>query len=300
MIPILVTGPGRSGTTLLMGILAHLPQVCVAELIPYETKLLSYYATAYHTLTQPADPVRSMHPDLLRKDGFSVGFNPFNDAIYNSVFHDKTRAKDFFGNFVPMEIQPIFAKIIDEYYQRLSIDQGKLAPIYFAEKSNDIDPWPRTFARQSFPHIKELVLYRDPRDLYCSRKAFFRYDPKRAMQEVTFTCHTLIEILDQGGKDLLAISYENLVLQLSYVLHQLSVFLEIPVSALEPDVQNALFHGHGTSGSPMASIGRWATDMTLEEQAAGHEAWHEFLPQLGYDQDNSSVGPRPNVPKSGT
>jgi hypothetical protein len=40
--------------------------------------------------------------------------------------------------------------------------------------------------------------------------------------------------------------------------------------------------------------------MTLEEQAAGHEAWHEFLPQLGYDQDNSSVGPRPNVPKSGT
>ena len=138
MIPILVTGPGRSGTTLLMGILAHLPQVCVAELIPYETKLLSYYATAYHTLNSP-QPGKVDASRSAEKEWVSVGFNPFNDAIYNSVFHDKTRAKDFFGNFVPMEIHPIFAKIIDEYYQRLSIDQGKLAPIYFAEKSNDID-----------------------------------------------------------------------------------------------------------------------------------------------------------------
>jgi len=295
MIPILVTGPGRSGTTLLMGVLASLPQVSVAELIPYEVKLLAYYATAYRTLTAPADHPRSMHPDRLRRDEVSVGFNPFNNSIFNSVFNERGIVDDFFENFVPEKIRRAFADIIVEYYSRLAKDQGKVAPRYFAEKSNDIAPWPRTFARAAFPSIKEVVLFRDPRDLYCSRKAFFRYDTVRAMAEVTHTCRTLADILDHGGTDLLAVSYESLILQPAQSLGMLSIFLDIPVRMLDPDAQRGLFTGHGTSGTPRASIGRWKVDMTKQEKSAAQEAWQEFLVRFGYDQED---GPSPETEPS--
>jgi hypothetical protein len=274
-----------------MAILGQMPQVCVAELIPYEVKLLSYYATAYRTLTAPADHPRSMHPDRLRRDEFSVGFNPFNTTTYNSVFQDKGQVEDFFDTFVTHELTRTFANLTNEYYSRLAKDQGKIAPLYFAEKSDDISPWPRTFARRAFPHIKEVVLFRDPRDLYCSRKAFFQYDAERARAEVTYTFHTLVEILDQGEAGLMAISYESLVQRPTECLRALSVFLGIPIRALDSDMQRVLFKGHGTSETPQASVGRWRFDMTTHEKAAGHEAWQEFLIRFGYDQHRGSDAP---------
>ncbi len=48
--------------------------------------MLSYYATAYHILTAPADLNRSTHPDKLEGNGFFVGFNPFSDDEYKSAF----------------------------------------------------------------------------------------------------------------------------------------------------------------------------------------------------------------------
>jgi hypothetical protein len=74
MAPILVTAPGRSGTTYLMSCLAASPQIVVAELVPYEVRLMSYYAAAFSVLTAPADPERSTHPDRLEGDGFHIGF----------------------------------------------------------------------------------------------------------------------------------------------------------------------------------------------------------------------------------
>jgi hypothetical protein len=291
MTPILITGPGRSGSTLLMAILAQMPQVCVAELIPYEVKLLSYLATAYRTLTAPADHPRSMHPDRLRRDEFSVGFNPFSTTMYNSVFRDKGQVENFFGTFVTQELSRTFANLITEYYSRLAKDQGKIAPLYFAEKSDDISSWPRTFAREAFPLIKEVVLFRDPRDLYCSRKAFFRYDAERAMAEVTYTCHTLVEILEQGGAGLLGVSYESLVQRPTECLRALSVFLGIHVRPLDSGMQRVLFKGHGTSETPQASVGRWQFEMTTHEKAAGQKAWQDFLMRFGYDQDRGSDAP---------
>jgi hypothetical protein len=289
MIPILITAAGRSGTTLLMASLAQLPQVCVAELIPYEVKLLSYYATAHRTLITPADHARSMHPDRLRKDEFSVGFNPFNNDIYKSVFNEKSPVEDFFGNFVPAEITRAFAAIIIEYYSRLGRDQGKAAPLYFAEKSNDIAPWPRSFARAAFPRIKEIVLYRDPRDLYCSRRAFFHYDAERALAEVMNTCRTLADILDHGGGDLLAVSYEDLVTRPAETVRNLSAFLAIPVRVLDEDAQRSLFKGHGTSGTPRASIGRWKTELGAKEGADLQAACQPFLEAFGYELEEPAI-----------
>ncbi len=282
MIPIIVTAAGRSGTTLLMGILAQTPQVCVAEIVPYELRLIAYFATAYRTLTAPADKALSMHPDRLERDNYSVGFNPFNDQIYHSVFREPERAAEFFGTYIPRSISQAFREIITEYYTRLSADQGQASPFFFAEKNNNLARDPRDFARLAFPQVKEIVVYRDPRDLFCSHKSYFRSDSKRALMDVTSACHGVIAILEEAGSDLLALSYENLLRRPVETLRGLSEFLGFSVLPLNAAAQKAVFQQHGTSTSPLASIGRWKKDMTEEEQAAGKAAWNEFLTRFDY------------------
>jgi hypothetical protein len=66
---ILVTAPGRSGTTLMMSRLSVSPQICVAETHPFEVRQISYWATVVATLAGAADFERSMHPDHLEGDG---------------------------------------------------------------------------------------------------------------------------------------------------------------------------------------------------------------------------------------
>ena len=90
-------------------------EVVVANSHPYEIRMLSYYATAYHILTSPADLSRSTHPDKLEGNGFFVGFNPFSDEAYRAAFQAQVRHAEFFSDFVPGEILSGFRNIIMEY-----------------------------------------------------------------------------------------------------------------------------------------------------------------------------------------
>jgi hypothetical protein len=94
--PILVTAPGRSGTTLLMGLLARAPEIVAAELVPYEVRLISYHAAAFQVLTASADLEHSTHPDRLEGDGFHVGFNPFHSPQYAQAFRAPAPGGDDF------------------------------------------------------------------------------------------------------------------------------------------------------------------------------------------------------------
>src|SRR4029077_14208930 len=84
--PVLVTAPGRSGTTVLMSRLSRSPQICIAEVHPFEVRQVSYWSTVVRTLSGEADYQRSMHPDQLEGVGFKVGSNPFSQPDYVDVF----------------------------------------------------------------------------------------------------------------------------------------------------------------------------------------------------------------------
>ena len=55
MQPIMVTSPGRSGSTLLMRMLAEHPDIIVQERFPYETHVFSYWMHFIQVLAAPVD-----------------------------------------------------------------------------------------------------------------------------------------------------------------------------------------------------------------------------------------------------
>ncbi len=162
-----------------MSRLAASDQVALADISPFEVRMLAYYATVFRVLTAPGDLERSTHPDRLQGDGFFVGFNPFGNAIYRNAFTTPERFEDFFRAFVPGELKAFVRNAVEEFYLRLRDENGKPEARFFAEKANNLDVQSRAFAREAFPDLKEIVLVRDPRDLYCSQRAYFHSDPRQ-------------------------------------------------------------------------------------------------------------------------
>jgi hypothetical protein len=55
------------------------------------------------------------------------------------------------------------------------------------------------------------------------------------------------------------------------------------IAAAAPEVPE--LRGHGTSGSPEASIGRWRNDLSPEFRLAVEEKFGDLLREFGYEAD---------------
>ena len=289
--PILVTAPGRSGTTMLMERLGRCNEVVVANSHPYEIRMLSYYATAYHVLTSPADLNRSTHPDKLEGNGFFVGFNPFSDETYKAAFQAQARHVEFYSSYVPSEILGGFRNIIMEYYLQNKDDSGKKGAAFFAEKNNNLDLIPRTFARTMFGRVKEIVLLRDPRDLYLSRRSYFKHvAPRTVLQEVRWACTQLREIYREATSDMIFVKYEDIIHGHMGEMRRLSDFLGFDFYSGDTSLERKnRFTEHATSGSAALSVGRWREQMSVEEIGAFDESAAEFFQLFGYESSSKAM-----------
>jgi Sulfotransferase family len=281
--PILVTAPGRSGTTRLMGKLARSNKIVVAESHPYEIRLLAYYSTAAHVLSARADFERSMHPDRLQGSGFEVGFNPFSRDADVPWFKNPALSRELFSEYAPREILGVFRKIVNEYYLRLRDDQRKSGALYFAEKANNLLERSRQFPRAAFGAAREIVLIRDPRDLFCSRRDYFKLHDVSNPQPIIHSAKELTKIVDEKRSDTLAIRYEDLVLDDAGVSKEIADFLDIEApTATEGPKDLELFTRHATSETPEASIGRWRTELDNDTIDFITSRCRPFLERFGY------------------
>ena len=281
--PILVTAPGRSGTTYLMSCLAASPQIAVAELVPYEVRLLSYYAAAYAVLTAPADTERSTHPDRLEGDGFHIGFNPFSGPQYAHAFKDRAVLAQFNESWAPARLGEAVAEIVREYYRRLAQDKAKQDVRFFAEKNNNLHRPTRLFVRRVFPSMREVVIVRDPRDVLCSHMSYFESSQDKAFAQLSHSCRQLTNIRTHAPADMCIIRYEDMIGGDPATFSQLSGFLKADVAPIGSDAGSRIFAQHATSASPEASIGRWRTDLPAPLRAVCREKWSGFLTLFGYD-----------------
>jgi hypothetical protein len=59
------------------------------------------------------------------------------------------------------------------------------------------------------------------------------------------------------------------------------------IAAAAPDAPE--LRGHGTAGSPEASIGRWRTDLAPELRVAVEETFGDLLQEFGYEVDAAAA-----------
>jgi hypothetical protein len=280
--PILVNVTARSGTTLLMAVLAHAPEIIVAELVPFETRLLSYYANAHNVLTHGADMVRSTHSDDLEGDGFHIGFNPYNGPDRDSAFLVPAIARDYTEHYVPSRLDESFHDVITEYYCRLARDRGKPKARFFAEKNNNWQNLVRSFTRRAFGAVREIVTIRDPRDVLCSQMSFFKIEAERSFSELNSALEHILDMHAEGSRDIYFNVYEQLLRGDKACFVGLSEFLQTEIVQLKDEARRDVFAKHGTSANADATVERWRTDLNQEWQDRCLQAWRPFLEKFGY------------------
>jgi hypothetical protein len=282
--PILVTAPGRSGTTLLMGLLARAPEIVAAELVPYEVRLISYHAAAFNVLTAPANLEHSSHPDRLEGDGFHIGFNPFHSAQYAQAFRTPAPVRDYFDQFAPDRLAGSARDLIEEFYRRLARDKGKQAG-FFAEKGNNLHKPTRMFTRRAFGRVRELVIVRDPRDVLCSHMAYFSSSADKAFTQLSHASKQLLAIRDEAREDIHILKYEDMVRGDPDCFAAMSAFLGVRIEPDAGERGQEVFRRHGTSVSPEASVARWRSNLPEPLKAQCATDWADFFAAFGYPQD---------------
>jgi len=278
--PICVTSTGRAGTSLLMRRLATHPEIAVAGTHPFEVKQLAYQVAALRTLSLEANWNRSMGPDALASEAsrYILGFNPFHDPQFgNHPLLDR-----YWEVTAPEILTRALRDTVLAYYETVRVMTGKLRIRYFAEKTHP-NPLFRDGAITMFGGIKEIVLVRDPRDLVCSYRAFWKRTPAEAVSLIRAQFNDLVERVSAGDPDTLLVRYEDLVLDPRGTLGGIYTFLGLEHGAAEQDeAEAATFRKHGTSGSPEESIGRWRQELSAEEIAECATTFGAVLPVFGY------------------
>ncbi len=294
--PILVGAPSRSGTTYLMSCLAASGEIVASSVMPYELRMLDYYAAAHAVLTGPADYNRSLHPHRVGADPFHVGSNPFTSAKYAVSFKDDAPMRELFEQLAPEQLGATMAEIIREFYRRLARDQGKLGHkdgsdeagngktdlMYFAEKNINLKKHNRRFTRAVFPHVREIIIIRDPRDILCSHKAYYADRGVKSVAEITGFCQYLLQLRNQPLNDVHFLRYEDMLQDETKTFAELSGFLGTTVQAVRREEEPA-FQRHATSSTPAASIGRWRSELPADVCSEVNLAWGAFLERFGYE-----------------
>ncbi|HUB14803.1 MAG TPA: sulfotransferase [Acetobacteraceae bacterium] len=281
--PILVTAPGRGGSTILMKRLAAHPAVSVADLYPFETELLKYYSHAFRILTSPGDHDRSGKPETFVDNHRFLGANPYNVASFGKAFKDQGRFETFYETVVPREMAAAFRRIVTEFYEAVAADQGKVMPMFFAEKCQ-LASLARWFARSLFSDVREIVLVRDARDTMCSYRSFWSQSTAEAIRLLRLACDTLMTVRREERDDVLFLRYEDMVAQETDHLRRVAAFVGIrDFAASDATSEQALFKEHATSKSPQASIGRWKRELSAEEVKLCMAEFTPYLEMFGYD-----------------
>ena len=293
---LLVTSIGRTGSTLLMRLLAAHPAVVAYRRHPYEARAAKYWLHLLKTLARPVDPGgRAGQPNEFHLDPVVAG-NPFATAAFAAY----PEAAAWAGDGYLDDVAAFCLRAIDGWYARVAGAQDQAAPVYWAEKSFP-DEY-AALARELYPHAKELVLVRDFRDMWASmrayneRRGFGDFGRARAVSdeawlaELSLGAIRLYETTQRRGSAARVVRYEDLVADPGGTLAGLLGYLDLDAApaTIEGMVNAAAaeipeLRAHRTSATVASSLGRWRRDLSPEQQAMAQAAFDDVLPAFGYD-----------------
>ncbi|MGH2614511.1 MAG: sulfotransferase family protein, partial [Thermomicrobiales bacterium] len=299
--PLLVNSLGRTGTTLLMRMLAAHPAVVAYARPPYEARGGKYWLHVLKTLSAPTDARKRVGaPMEFHLEPLAVGGNPF----YSAAFAAWPEVEAWSGSAYVEELAAFCQRSIDGWYLATAAAQGQAVEplVYFAEKHFP-DVYPRLM-RELYPAARELFLVRDFRDMvasmrsYNERKGFDDFGRNKAGSDeewLAYLRQTFLVLRNawrDRGEPRSLVRYEDLVRDAAGTLRPLLDALGLDANA---NIMAAMIaaaapgapelRGHGTTASPQASIGRWRNDLSPEMQATVQEAFGDLLREFGYETD---------------
>jgi hypothetical protein len=295
--PIAVTCLGRSGTTWLMRMLRHHPEVVVYDRHPYEQGFAKYWMHMLRVLSQPADHINSYEEESFYNEIFKLGYNPFYDVVVSQ----QKEAREWLGREYVERLGRFCQASIDDLYTTIAAAQGQEPPVYFAEKHQ----WPNyvpVLMWEIYPRAKEIFLVRDFRDMVFSILAFDRkrgYSgfgrPEGVSDEdyVRMELHKMALNLRKSWitrKDRAhLVRYEDLVYKPVDTARGILEYLELDAS--DEQVMRLLAAGsadseelrqHRTSERAEESIGRWRREGDERFREFCNDVFGDVLGDFGY------------------
>ncbi len=265
---------GRTGSTLVMGLLGSSPLVVFDRGYPAEYRFLSYFARMADQMTEPFDAARH------------VGVTPF-----------------FFGTGPTWGPVPFDTEIV-ELRQLVG---PLLASMWTAwsEQARATHPEARYYAEKIAVPVEAIVaagitvrvidLVRDPRDTLASIRAFTAngidgFDRQPEQSETDYLNRFITRVADQLDRmsttppaiDRLVLRYEDVVRDLSRTVVTLGAWLGVELAANAVKRVREDYRHHMTTSSIEESIGRYLRDLTPEEAQTITVALGPPLEPFGY------------------
>lgn len=267
---------GRSGSTLLMQLLATSPHVVFDERYPSEWRFLSYFARMASMMTEPFDEDRH------------VGVTPFFFS-----------GEDQWGP-VPFESEvvdpatlgrPLLSQMWRAWSDAVRIRQPQIR--WYAEKlAVDVEQ----ITDASIP-LRVIDLVRDPRDVLASIRAFTAggidgfgraadVDEGDYLDQFVATVGERLASMGPrrpSGVQGIVVRYEDLVTDLAGEAKRIGEWLQVELDPHTVINNRCEYAHHTTSPSAAASIGRWRDDLSPREAEAVAVRLREAAAPFGYD-----------------
>jgi hypothetical protein len=299
MQPITVTSPGRSGSTLLMRMLAEHRDIIVHERFPYEQRVCSYWMHFIQVLATPVDTAQAESFEFWTNRRLLPSFpcfflDPAIDADSLGATADR-----WYGSDQIEEFARAAQATVESFYREYARGRKRAAPAFFAEKFAPADHI-RSIMWQLYPRTREIFLVRDPRDTLVSVRAF---DNKRGVGEfagqLVETDEQLVGLIRNSMLDLTRlwksrsqygalVRYEDLIRSPTEQIRAMLDALELDSAANIVDAMvkagnetTANVNAHKTSPDAVSSIGRWKRDLEPRIQKMCDEAFGALLDELG-------------------
>jgi hypothetical protein len=267
--PFFIIGTGRCGSTYLFDVLQAHENVCLTN----EPKVVDflYFMCRYAALPVPQRATFGLHADV---------------ELYGIIRPDFTER---FATILTAHTR----QILEEFHRGMCPDK-------------DVTHWGEKLpsgqaagaVKELFPATRYVVLIRDPRDVYCSSLAYARRTVVRELspfidfESVDEFCRYWAQTY-RGAltwlRDVHLVRYEDLVRTPVRVVEGILEHLRLAPSeaVFAAATENTNYIGHGTSGTPARSIGRWRRELDPSDLERIEELCGELMDEHGYERAGS-------------
>ena len=292
--PVIVSSLGRSGSTLLLGMLAAHPAIVLDRVAPYETRTSSYWLHVFQVLSRPADHAHAGDLATFLSSSHSVGQNPFDMAGREEPAVMRT----WYARTQVERLAAFSRASVDSFYRTLAEANGQQSAVYFAEKRlTNVLSHPLA---DLYPGGREIFLVRDFRDVVASifafnaRRGYHAFGRQHFASDEEYIgrlgvwARQLHAAWKRRAQNSLLVRYEDLVTSPRETLAAVLSYLDLgpdddAIEAMISYVQNVPEPpGHRTSLDAASSIGRWRVDLDERLKDRCAVEFGDLLADFGY------------------